>query len=70
MRGMRAVVAAEHMGVRSWFLTPMAYRHVSEVEKASATVRARSVLCRNVPMQRDARFLTLGLPFDGPTWTQ
>ena len=25
---------------------------------------------RSVPMQRGARFLILGLPFDGPTWTQ
>ena len=31
---------------------------------------ARSVLRRSVPMQRGARFLILGLPFDGPTWTQ
>ena len=31
---------------------------------------ARSVFCRSVPMQRGARFSILGLPFDGPTWTQ
>ena len=31
---------------------------------------ARFVLCRSAPMQRGARFLILGLPFDGPTWTQ
>ena len=31
---------------------------------------ARFVFCRSVLMQRGARFLILGLPSDGPTWTQ
>ena len=31
---------------------------------------ARFAFCRSAPMQRGARFLILGLPFDGPTWTQ
>ena len=31
---------------------------------------ARSVLRRSVPIQRGARFWIVGLPFDGPTWTQ
>ena len=31
---------------------------------------ARFVLCWSTPMQRGDRFLILGLPFDGPTWSR